>query len=104
MHRSIRSAVVSACLVVSLAACGGGKGPSDAEVEKRVTTEMKAQGLSSAQATCFAKAVIKAVGVEQVKDVPFDSVAPTPAMSKKIATAAQAALSSCKIDVSTIKR
>lgn len=104
MHRSMRSALIGALLVVLLAACGGAKGPSDAEVEKRVATELTAQGLSSTDATCFAKAVIKSVGVEQVKDVRFDAAAPSAAMSKEIVAAAQAALSSCEIDVSTISR
>lgn len=99
MHRPSRSPLVGLAVIVSLAACSGAKGPSDAEVEKRIATELRAQGLSGTEATCFAREVVKTVGVDKVKDVKFDAAAPPPAVAKDIATAAQTAIESCKIDV-----
>lgn len=102
MHRSICRAAVSTALLVSLAACGGAKGPSDADVEKRLTTELRAQGLNGTQATCFARIVIKSVGVDKVKSVRFDAAAPSEAMSKDLVAAAATARTSCKIDASKL--
>ncbi len=102
MHRPTRSALGGLALVISLAACGGAKGPSDADVEKRIATELRAQGLSNTEASCFARVVIKTVGVNEVKDVRFDALAPSKETSQDLVDAAAAALTSCKIDTSTL--
>jgi len=97
-----RSALGGLALVGLLAACGGAKGPSDAEVEKRIATELRTEGLTSTEATCFARVIVKTVGVEKVKDVRFDAAAPSDAMAKDLVEAAAAARTSCKIDGSTL--
>lgn len=84
-------------LVLALAACGGSKETSDADVTSRVADQLEESGLDRTAAECFAGEIVDEVGADKVKDVDFSAKAPDAAVADDIAAAAAKAISVCDL-------
>lgn len=102
MRRPKLSALAVPLLVISLAACGGGKKDSPADVKAKVADQLQEQGLSKADATCFADIVVDDVGVATIKDFDFSADKPPAGHEQAFATASLKAITTCKITPSSL--
>jgi hypothetical protein len=96
--QQLRSTVLIVSLVVGLSACGGGKGPSVADVKADVAAQVAASGLDKAQSECFADLIVDDMGADKLKDVDFSADKPPKGQEEEFAAAALKALSTCKVD------
>lgn len=101
MLRTLLRAAMTATLVVSLAACGGGE-DSDADIQARVATQLEERGLDATTATCVAGVLIDEIGAKRIKDVNLSDTEPEPGLDDDIAAAAQTATATCNIDIAEL--
>lgn len=98
MHRINLRLLIGSCALVALAACAGGGGDSRAEIETKIATQLTEEGLSAKDAACFAKVLVKEIGVDELKDVDFSADAPPADLQDDLIAASTKAMTSCKID------
>jgi hypothetical protein len=101
VHRSpLLRAFAVAALLLTLAACGGGKkDPSEAEIKADLSGSFQ-QGddpLSEEQADCYADVIIDEVGVDRLKDVDFAAETPPKEIKDDVAAATVRALDECDL-------
>jgi hypothetical protein len=87
-------------LLLTLGACGGGASdPSEAEIKADLVAAAQEgeNGLTEAQAECYADLVIEEVGVEALKDVDIGADDPPEEIQDALATAAVRAQDECDL-------
>ena len=96
-----RSSFLGAALCLALAetSCSGGDGDSKADIKKQISTQLQhgGEGFDKKTADCFADIVIDEVGVEELKDVDFDTDTPPAELQDEIAAAAERATEECDL-------
>lgn len=82
-----------------LGACGQAKAPSAADLQDKISDQVRAiqPSLTAAQGDCYAKLLVKEVGRKDINDLKLTEKAPDAATAKAIATAAVAAARTCGI-------
>jgi hypothetical protein len=101
MHK-LRSVALIIGVVVSVTACGGSKGTSEADIKADVAAQLADNGLDKVAAECFAGVLVDDMGADKLKDVDFSADTPPAGQEDEFAAAAMKALSTCKIDAGSL--
>lgn len=99
MRRSSPATALLA-LVLLLGACSQPKDPSAKDLREDLSTQLQEgdDGLTEAQADCFAKLIVDEVGVKRLNDIDFQADEPSKGMADELAAAAVTARTTCDID------
>ena len=91
-------------LALLISACSGAKTPSAAQLQDKISKELRAApgaSLTATQADCYAKLLVNDVGAKTIDKIDPNAAAPDPAVAKSIADAAIAARSQCNLGGTT---
>jgi hypothetical protein len=100
-----RTSVLGLLLGLSLlvGACAGAKQPNAADLQKKVSTQLRDvdASLTKKQADCYAKLIVSKVGTKTANKITVTEKDPESKVKKALASAAIAATQSCGVPTST---
>ncbi len=91
-------------LALLASACSGAKDPTAAQLQDKISKELRAAPgatLTVTQADCYAKLLVQDVGAKTINKIDLKNASPDPAVAKTIADAAIAARSECNLSGAT---
>ena len=93
------AALVSLCLVLGAAACGGQREESEDDIVADIAETLRSgpQELDEREAECFAKIVVDEIGLEEARDIKVSDSEPSDEQQLAIAKATVRAQDECDL-------